>query len=118
MKSESVGNMSKLQELRDYIDELHAKIDYDDYANLINLVDEIDTQFNCQEDLREWIVDNFDAIEEDVSKSITKFCKGKAFEGKDINLKKLIDREELKESICENLKEGLLNVIDTYEVQE
>lgn len=44
MKSESVGNMSKLQELRDYIDELHAKIDYDDYVNLMNLVDEIDTQ--------------------------------------------------------------------------
>lgn len=118
MKSESVGNMSKSQELRAYIDELHTKIDYDDYVNLINLVDEIDTQFNCQEDLREWIVDNFDAIEEDVSKSITKFCKGKAFEGKNINLKTLIDREELQESICENLKEGLLNVIDTYEVKE
>lgn len=54
MKSESVGNVSKLQELRDYIDELHAKIDYDDYVNLINLVDEIDTQFNCQEDLKDY----------------------------------------------------------------
>ena len=44
--------MSKLQELRDYIDELQKKIDHDDYVNLINLVDEIDTQFNCQEDLK------------------------------------------------------------------
>lgn len=44
MKSESVGIMGELQELRDYIDELHAKIDYDDYVNSMNLVDEIDTQ--------------------------------------------------------------------------
>lgn len=36
--------MGELQELRDYIDELHAKIDYDDYVNSMNLVDEIDTQ--------------------------------------------------------------------------
>lgn len=52
MKSESVGNMSKLQELRDYIDELHAKIDYDDYVNLMNLVDEIDTQLRWKNEQR------------------------------------------------------------------
>lgn len=71
-----------IQELRDYIDELHIKLEYDDYVNLINLVDEIDTQLSPQEDLREWIVDNFEAIEDDVFKSIiTNFYKERAFNG-------------------------------------
>lgn len=112
--------MKALQELRDYIDELCIMIDDENHVNLINLVDgieeEIATTLPPKEDLRDWIVDNFDDIEEDILKSITKFCKEKAFEGKNINLKTLIDREELKDEICDNLKTGLLNVIDTYEV--
>lgn len=36
--------MNKLQELRDYIDELHIRIDYGDYINLINLIDEIEEE--------------------------------------------------------------------------
>lgn len=110
--------MKALQELRDYIDELCIMIDDENHVNLINLVDGIEEEIELtyKEDLRDWLVDNFDAIEEDISKSITKFCKEKAFEDKNINLKTLIDREELKDEICENLKQGLLNVIDTYEV--
>lgn len=104
-----------IQELRDYIDELHIKLEYDDYLNLINLVDEIDTQLSPQEDLREWIVDNFEAIEDDVFKSITKFCKEMAFDGWNVDLSQIGDRQDLQVEICNNLKEGLLNVIDTYE---
>lgn len=104
-----------IQELRDYIDELHIKLEYDDYVNLINLVDEIDTQLSPQEDLREWIVDNFEAIEDDIEKSITRFCKEKAFDGWNVDLSRIVDRHDLQVEICNNLKEGLLNVIDTYE---
>lgn len=54
--------------------------------------EEIATTLHPKEDLRDWLVDNFDVIEEDISKSITKFCKEKAFKDKDINLKTLLDR--------------------------
>ena len=104
-----------IQELREYIDELHIKLEYDDYVNLINLVDEIDTQLSPQEDLREWIVDNFEAIKDDVFKSITNFYKERAFDGRNADLSKIGNRIDLNIEICNNLKKGLLNVIDTYE---
>ena len=38
--------MEKLEELREFIDELHIRIDYEDYLTLINFVDEIYDEFN------------------------------------------------------------------------
>lgn len=111
----------KIQELRDYIDEIHIRIDYDDYLNLINMVDEIDnsanSQFNCQEDLKDWLIRNWAEVDESIRHSLTKFVKGKAFEDKTINMKNLSDREALITIISENLQDGLCNVIDTYEVR-
>lgn len=116
-----MGLFEKIQELRDYIDELHIRIDYEDYANLINMVDEIDnsvnSQFNCQEDLKDWLIRNWAEVDESIRHSLTKFVKGKAFEGKSINLKSLLDREALISIISENLQNGVFNVIDTYEVR-
>lgn len=48
------------QELRDYIDELHNKIDYEDYINLINLVDEIEENFEV---LDRYIEDEFARVQ-------------------------------------------------------
>lgn len=47
----------------------------------------------------------------------TKFVKEKAFEGKTINMKNLLDREALIYIISKNLQDGLFNVIDTYEAR-
>lgn len=38
--------MEKLEQLREFIDELHIRIDYADYLTLINCVDEIYDEFN------------------------------------------------------------------------
>lgn len=67
-----------------------------------------------QEDFRNWIVDNWETAVFD--------CIGLALstmvvdEKKDMN--DVVDREETIEFISERLQEGLLNVIDTYEVEE
>lgn len=66
-----------------------------------------------QEDFRNWIVDNWETAVFD--------CIGLALstmvvdEKKDMN--DVVDREETIEFISERLQEGLLNVIDTYEVE-
>lgn len=67
-----------------------------------------------QEDLRNWIVDNWETTVKD--------CIGLALstmvvdEKKDMN--DVVDRDETADFISERLQEGLLNVIDTYEVKE
>lgn len=38
--------MEKLEQLREFIDELHIRIDYSDYLTLIDYVDEIYDEFN------------------------------------------------------------------------
>lgn len=38
--------MEKLEELREFIDDLHIRIDYSDYLTLIDYVDEIYDEFN------------------------------------------------------------------------
>ena len=67
-----------------------------------------------QEDFRNWIVDNWETTVKD--------CIGLALstmvvdEKKDMN--DVVDRDETADFISERLQEGLLNVIDTYEVEE
>lgn len=67
-----------------------------------------------QEDFRDWIVDNWETAVKD--------CIGFALSTMVVDNKKdmsdIVDRDETIEFISERLKEGLLNVIDTYEVGE
>lgn len=67
-----------------------------------------------QEDFRNWIVDNWETTVKD--------CIGFALSTMVVDNKKdmsdIFDREETIEFISERLQEGLLNVIDTYEVEE
>lgn len=66
-----------------------------------------------QEDFRNWIVDNWETTVFD--------CIGLALstmvvdEKKDMN--DVVDRDETVDFISERVKEGLLNVLDTYEVE-
>lgn len=66
-----------------------------------------------QEDFRNWIVDNWTTT---VYDNI-----GIALATMVVNAKKdmtdVVDREETVDFISERIKEGLLNVIDTYEVE-
>ena len=66
-----------------------------------------------QEDLRNWIVDNwgtavFDCIAFALSTMVVD-------EKKDMN--DVVDRDETVDFISEKVKEGLLNVLDTYEAE-
>ena len=67
-----------------------------------------------QEDFRNWIVDNWETTVKD--------CIDSALSTMVVNSKKdmsdICDRDETIEFISERLQEGLLNVIDTYEVEE
>lgn len=70
-----------------------------------------------KEDLREWIVDNFEvAIQENIRKKLIDYRKEslKLDEGH-LNFIEEIDIDILCEIIAENIKEGILNVVDTYE---
>ena len=66
-----------------------------------------------QEDFRDWIVDNWNTAVFD--------CIGFALETMVVDAKKdmtdIVDRDETVEFISERVKEGLLNVLDTYEVE-
>lgn len=67
-----------------------------------------------QKDFRNWIVDNWETVVFD--------CIGLALSTMVVDKKKdmndVVDRDETVEFISERLQEGLLNVIDTYEVGE
>lgn len=70
--------------------------------------------FSPQEDLRNWVVDNWFTVKD---------CIGFALQTMIVDSKKdilndVVDREDTVEFISERVKEGILNVIDTYEVEE
>lgn len=102
--------MSKINELREYIDELHSRIDYEDYLNLRDYLNKVEMILTCKEDFREWVIDNWFEVEDSIGKSIL-IMKG-------TNLEDDTERDNLTEFISEKIKEGLLNVVDTYEVEE
>ena len=72
------------------------------------------TLLSPSEDLRNWVVDNWFTVED---------CIGFALQTMIVDAKKdilndIVDREDTVEFISERVKEGILNVIDTYEVAE
>ncbi len=72
------------------------------------------TLLSPSEDLRNWVVDNWFIVED---------CIGFALQTMTIDAKKdilndTVDREDAAEFISERVKEGILNIIDTYEVTE
>ena len=66
-----------------------------------------------KEDFRNWVVDNWETTVKD--------CIGFALATMAVNAKKdmtdVVDRDETVDFISERVKEGLLNVLDTYEVE-
>nr|DAS75246.1 MAG TPA: hypothetical protein [Caudoviricetes sp.] len=79
------------------------------------MIDEIDIKPTCQEDFRDWIVDNWEALEDCIEKSIDNVTKEYSALGNNFNIEDSVDKDVLVEEISENIKQGLLNVIDTYE---
>lgn len=71
------------------------------------------------EDLKEWLIDNFDEVKESIQKECSKWSekhniqKCKPFE-KQEELD-IVDVDNLADNIAESLKTGLINVINTYE---
>ena len=62
-----------------------------------------------KEDFRDWLIDNWFHIEDILGFSILTYLQNNDFDKNDI-----VDRYNLAEFISKRLKEGLLNVIDTY----
>lgn len=73
-------------------------------------IKQLDSRYTCQEDLKEWINRNWSTIEECISNQINKSM------DKSFNLDDEVDRDNLAESIASEIKDGIINVIDTYEV--
>ena len=70
---------------------------------------------NIKEDLRDWLVDNWIAIEDSVDSVLTSCNKEFLMKGERFELSNVVDRDNLVNKIAENLKTGILNVVDTYE---
>lgn len=68
------------------------------------------SRYTCQEDLKDWINRNWFTIEECISKQINKNVNS------NFNTDDEVDRDNLAESIASEIKDGIINVIDTYEV--
>lgn len=73
-------------------------------------IKQLNSRYTCQEDLKEWINRNWSTIEECISKQINKSLNG------NFNTDDEVDRDNLAESIASEIKDGIINVIDTYEV--
>lgn len=73
-------------------------------------IKQLDARYTCQEDLKEWINRNWSTIEERISKQINKSLNS------NFNTDDEVDRDNLAESIASEIKDGIINVIDTYEV--
>lgn len=73
-------------------------------------IKQLDVRYTCQEDLKEWINRNWSTIEECISKQINKSVKS------NFNAADEVDRDNLAEAIASEIKDGIINVIDTYEV--
>ena len=68
-----------------------------------------------KEDFRDWIVDNWEMVENEIAKSIDEVAHEYPENGENFLIDDSVDSDILLEEISENLKKGLLNVIDTYE---
>ena len=66
-----------------------------------------------KEDLREWLVDNWFSVEDNLGSSVSTYLQHNEFDKSDI-----VDRDDLVQFISERLKTGLLNVIETYKDQD
>ena len=73
-------------------------------------IKQLDSRYTCQEDLKDWINRNWFTIEECISKQINKSVNS------NFNVDDVVDRDDLAESIASEIKDGIVNVIDTYEV--
>lgn len=73
-------------------------------------IKQLDSRYTCQEDLKEWINRNWYTIEECISNQINKSM------DKSFNPDDDVERDNLAESIASEIKDGIINVIDTYEV--
>lgn len=60
--------MDKLQELRDYIDELHIKIDYEDYVNLMDLVYDIEDELGTSREANKRLMNTKRFLEDSIEK--------------------------------------------------
>lgn len=73
-------------------------------------IKQLDSRYTCQEDLKDWINRNWSTIEECISNQINKSMNS------NFNTDDEVDRENLAESIASEIKDGIVNVIETYEV--
>lgn len=71
-----------------------------------------------KEDFRDWIVDNWEAVEDEIAKSIDATAEEYSVNGEKFNIKDSVDSDNLLEEISRNIKQGLLNAIDTYKESE
>lgn len=71
-----------------------------------------------KEDFRDWIVDNWEEVEDEIAKSIDKVANEYSKNGENFLIYDSVDSDNLLEEISENIKKGLLNVIATYEEKQ
>ena len=75
-------------------------------------------KINPKEDFRDWIVDNWETVEDEIAKAINNIAKEYSVNGENFNIEDSVDSDNLLEEISRNIKQGLLNVIDTYKESE
>ncbi|MGP1567951.1 MAG: hypothetical protein ACTTHM_04485 [Peptoanaerobacter stomatis] len=71
-----------------------------------------------KEDFRDWIIDNWEAVEDEIAKSIDKVAHEYSENGENFLIDDSVDSDNLMQEISNNIKQGLLNVIDTYEEKQ
>ena len=71
-----------------------------------------------KEDFRDWIVDNWEAVEDEIAKSIDKVAHEYSENGENFLIDDSVDSDNLMQEISNNIKKGLLNVIDTHEEKQ
>lgn len=71
-----------------------------------------------KEDLRDWLVDNWNTVEDEILKAMKNYNKELLMQGEKFDLTNVVDKNNLADEISGNLKMGILNVIDSYDDSE
>ena len=70
---------------------------------------------DIQQDISDWVVDNKEELEEGILKSVNEVSKQYLKEGTVFDITDEVDKDELVTQITEDIIQGILNVISTYE---
>lgn len=107
--------MTAIGELRNYIFEMQEDLDYENFSDINNLIDEIENNFLNNDIFAEKILNRWNEIEFHIKNILIIFSEEKSKSRGRFDLTNILDREELKRVISINVLNKILDVTKNIE---